>query len=100
MENIEFDRRRKIIDYILEQIIDFTDKNINMKHEYSLQFTPIGRDLLLVKENNSKISVIEIAKQGSLRKFDSQATSSRLKASMPWSQNIVKVRPQDPSCMA
>jgi hypothetical protein len=80
MENIDFDWRRKIIGYVLKQIIDFIDKNINMKHEYSIQFTPIGRDFLLVKENNSKNSGIETAKQGSLLKFDSQATSSRLKA--------------------
>jgi hypothetical protein len=66
MENIDFDGRRKIIDYVLEQIIDFLAKKINMKHEYSLQLTPIGRDLLIVKENNSKISGIETAKQGSL----------------------------------
>jgi hypothetical protein len=56
--------------------------------------------LLIVKENNSKISGIETAKQGSLWKFDSQAALSRLKAWIPWSQKIVMVRPKDPSCMA
>jgi hypothetical protein len=31
MESIDFDWRRKIIDYVLEQIIDFIVKKINMQ---------------------------------------------------------------------
>jgi hypothetical protein len=46
----------------------------------STKFTPFGRYLRLVEENNPKILGIEMAKQGSRQNFDSQAASSRKNA--------------------
>jgi hypothetical protein len=40
--------------------LHFQTRDINIR-----QFTPIGRDLRLVEENNPKILGIETAKQGS-----------------------------------
>jgi hypothetical protein len=76
MEIIDFAWKRETINYVLEQIIDFIIKRSTLDTNIR-QFTPIGRDLRLVEENNPRILGIETAKQGSQRKFDSQAASSR-----------------------
>jgi hypothetical protein len=63
-EITNFAWKREIIEYIVEQIIDFIVNRSTLDVDIRW-FTPIGRDLRLAEENNPKILGIETAKQGS-----------------------------------
>jgi hypothetical protein len=54
------------------------------KEDLDSAITTIGREIILVKVGHPKIFRAEIVKQ----------------TQMPWLKHIMKVRPQDPSCVA
>jgi hypothetical protein len=85
---------KSIIDYFVDNNLRLYCRQIDIDYSHRELFA------IIWKKSNTKILHISTVKQGLQGKLMILGLSHRDKAWMPWSKKIMKVRPQDLSCVA